>query len=364
MSEEHQSEPARLRVRLEGWRFLGHSYSFVHQWQALELSRRSNCLVGMRDLPALPAVTKWNGPPWKRLHNIFDASDEARLAEFSDIAAPDAVVRMAFPISFRGEPAARTFVFAPGDTGWCPRILIEGNEELREAHARSEVVLLTPSKWSAWGLLRAGADPRRVAVVPHGVAPEIFCPAPDEIRQQLRQQLNWKDRFIFLNVSALTFNKGIDILLRSFARIAERFPNVVLALKGNDEIYPSADVLQHIMQTTLTAGGPTDDFLQDGLGFRVPAKIVKADLDTTTQLRDQREVRLLPDVEQLTAIMESMVRNQAAAEHARIAGPAFVRDHFTWRHAIDRLLGVVSCYSRPASTWPTLQISDPASEAL
>ena len=252
MSEEHQSEPARLRVRLEGWRFLGHSYSFVHQWQALELSRRSNCLVGMRDLPALPAVTKWNGPPWKRLHNIFDASDEARLAEFSDIAAPDAVVRMAFPISFRGEPAARTFVFAPGDTGWCPRILIEGNEELREAHARSEVVLLTPSKWSAWGLLRAGADPRRVAVVPHGVAPEIFCPAPDEIRQQLRQQLNWKDRFIFLNVSALTFNKGIDILLRSFARIAERFPNVVLALKGNDEIYPSADVLQHIMQTTLT----------------------------------------------------------------------------------------------------------------
>ena len=37
----------------------------------------------------------------------------------------------------------------------------------------------------------------------------------------------------------MTGNKGIDVLLRAFAAVAEKRPNARLLLKGADTLYPS-----------------------------------------------------------------------------------------------------------------------------
>ncbi len=49
-----------------------------------------------------------------------------------------------------------------------------------------------------------------------------------------------------------------------------------------------------------------------------------------------------PDLEALTEAMAEAVENAAWREQARAAGPAHVRERFTWRHTVDSLLRVMT----------------------
>jgi hypothetical protein len=69
MIERRLPSPAPMMIRLARWRSLAHSYSIVHQWHAIELSRRSDNRIGMRDLPPLPGS---RGPRWKPVSGLFD----------------------------------------------------------------------------------------------------------------------------------------------------------------------------------------------------------------------------------------------------------------------------------------------------
>ena len=87
----------------------------------------------------------------------------------------------------------------------------------------------------------------QVIAVPHGVADNIFCPSPPA-RREIREKLKLSG-FAFANASAMTENKGIDILLRAFAVVAEKNPNVRLLLKGTDGLYESKGFLMQAVST-------------------------------------------------------------------------------------------------------------------
>jgi glycosyltransferase involved in cell wall biosynthesis len=286
-------------------------------------------------------------------------------------------------------------IFCTADSGCLPRAMIEGQRRVGDAVAGTNTRLVTPSAWSRWGLLRSGAQPERIAVVPHGVDTSLFRPASTEQRAAMRRSLGWTGRFVFLNVSAMTDNKGIDLLLRGFAQAAQANSDALLVLKGADELYPSgrfaeenlaklrqaerslcegrlryigrtlsfrelaalyqaADayvspyrtesfnlpVLEAIasgLPAICTAGGPTDDFTTPDVALRIGSRLLP------DPRYEAEQVKLEADLGHLSELMRQAMSDTAFADAARRLGPALVEARFTWKHAVDSLLAALPC---------------------
>jgi len=377
------------RLLIEGWRLVPHSYAHVNQFQMLEMLSRGQPALAHRDLPYLL-------PHWRAEAGLFGPEAQRRLAAVRPPAAGqrfDAVYRIAAPYDLRPSAVApRTVVFGTSEFGVVPAMYMAGGRPLEEAHRNSNAVIVTPTQWSRRGLLRSGADERRLFVVPHGVDTTIFRPLADEQRQQARRSRQWND-FIFLSVGSMTANKGMDLLLRAFAAVTQTHPQTRLVVKGLDSLYDSRDLLRASVSglsaqegqriesrlhylggvgtyqdmallyqmadayvtpyraegfnlpvleaaacgliVICTAGGSTEDFVREDFALRVVSQMQQV------ERYGAQGVQLEPSLDHLIELMQRVVDDAAVRQRAREAGPAFVGAHFTWRHAVDRILDVL-----------------------
>ena len=86
-------------------------------------------------------------------------------------------------------------------------------------------------------------------MLPLGYEPALFQPPGPARKADLLRQRGWDDAFVFLNLGALTANKGIVQLLQAFATIAREFPHTRLVLKGLDTLYRSRASLKEYVST-------------------------------------------------------------------------------------------------------------------
>lgn len=383
------AQSKRLRLIVEGWRFLPHSYAVVNQFQCLELLRRPHVELRHRDMP-------FRASHWRQVNGLWDPPAEAAL---SDIPAPgpgeiaDAILRIDYPHRLNPVPGVRTCVFMTAEYRCLPVANIADSRPLAQWHRESDVLLITPSQWSRKGLIRSGADPTRVFVVPHGIDPGVFHPLSPEDRTSLRRRLGFEG-FIFLNLSSMTDNKNIRTLLKAFAAVANRHSHVRLALKGNDMLYASQQKVElsrqgltpaemQLIQPRLayagqtlpfrqigefyqamdayvspyvaegfnlpaleaaacgmpvicTAGGATDDFTSADFALPIAAK------EKQVMVKEAQGWLLVPSLDSLIAQMNAVIERPAIAALARIAGPRSVADGFLWSQVVDRLLQVLS----------------------
>jgi glycosyltransferase involved in cell wall biosynthesis len=310
--------------------------------------------------------------------------------------APDAVLRVAYPYNFAPTAGKRLLVFGTAECSVCPKdaVVGAGGGQIGAALEEAQAILLTPSEWSRRGFLRSGANPARVVVVPHGVDRGIFQPVPAaEEKSRLRQKLGLQDEhFVFLNVGSLTPNKGIHVLLKAFVAVAAAQPRARLVLKYNESLYSAKALIASLPETftaaeravltpavqlvggvhtmsglaalyqaadayvapyhaegfnlpaleacacglpvICTAGGPTDEFLPEGV--RLP--IVSTPLNV---YRDGLAMTVLnPDRASLAGQMDRALRDGTVAHQARIAGPRHVAANYTWGKVCERLVHV------------------------
>jgi len=95
-------------------------------------------------------------------------------------------------------------------------------EELRDAD-----VLVVPSEWCA-GVANTCGSRQPAEVVPHAVCLDTFRSLPD--RDRLRTEAGLDDRFVVGCVARNQFRKQIPILIKAFARFAEKHPDALLYL--------------------------------------------------------------------------------------------------------------------------------------
>ena len=376
-----QRRATRRRLVIRGWRFIHHSYAIVAQAHALALLRRGDVDLRFEDLPFV-------GETWQSSRGILDPADERELADLRapepDFAA-DATLRYAR--QFAAPPSGRAFVFdTPEFRVLRPRVA----RKLRDgAAADDRIHMLVPSRWAAEAYLRFGIAPERVHVVPHGIDPRVLH--PDEARRNAaRAQLGLEGRFVFLSVGAMTDNKGIDLLLRAFARVAAHRDDSRLVLKGADDLYASGDRLQRVLAALpsadreavtsrlvylgerrsiremadllraadcyvapylaegfnlpvleaaacgvpviCTAGGATDDFVTPAFAWRIRARPdwIRTDLGIVGEI-------LQPDVDHLIELMEQAAADPGAARERGAAGAAHAARDFTWDRVTDKL---------------------------
>lgn len=382
-----------IKILVEGWRFIPQSYAIVNQFQCLEFLKRPEIEIFHKDMP-FPYEF------WKPVTGLLDTCQEEVLRNISapQVNQPtDITFRIFNPFNFCSSSDGRTYVFITSEYGCIePSALnLAGYASFKEAHENSDIVLITPSEWSKQGLIQFGAVADRIRVIPHGFDPHIFNILPSEERTTLRKKLGWEDHFVFLQIGAMTGNKSIDLLLKAFAAVVEKYPKARLALKGLDSMYFSSDNLLNASETLTeseaervfenivylgdsmsfveiahlyqaadayvspyeaegfnipvleaiacglpvicTRGGATDDFTHPDFTLSIESRPVYVTFES-----GNIGMGLEPNYDHLVTLMTDLIEQPDFIAHARYAGPQFVANQFTWQHVVDRLIKVFS----------------------
>ncbi|MGB8841402.1 MAG: glycosyltransferase family 4 protein [Aliidongia sp.] len=377
-----------MKVVVEGWRSLSHSYAIVNQWQLLALAKRPEIELRIRDLPFF-------SPAWQAQPGLFPPQSAGLIAALKTASSdfvPQATWRVAFPYDLTPAPTGRTLVYGTSEYRIVPSSYLAPNGSLARAVADPLLTITTPSHWSAEGFRRLGFADDRIAVVPHGIDPDLFRPWPDW-RARVRAELGLSG-FVFMSAGAMTGNKGIDLLLRAFATVAARHGDVRLLLKGADALYTSQQFLAQALKSLsrseadlvaerlvyrgaalsmeqmallyqaadayvspyraegfnmpvleaaacgipviCTRGGPTDDFVTDEFAWRIDSRPLPVAFhgETGTQLE--------PDADHLAALMLRIIDDTAFRTAAALAGPRHAAGQFTWENAIDKTISLLS----------------------
>jgi glycosyltransferase involved in cell wall biosynthesis len=371
-------------ITVEGWRFIPHSYAIANQFFCLELLKRSQISLSYRDLP-------FYDPKWTVVEGLFSPKQELFLKQLQTPSFPEDVLwRIAFPYNLQST-GENTYVFATSECYTVPNCFIADNRSVFQAIRASKATIVTCSNWSLEGFLRSGVPVERTALVPLGFDPNLYKPLEDESRKQLRSNKYLEEYFVFLNIGAISENKGVDVLLNAFARVVSQYPQARLFLKGLDNLYSSRNNLNHVLNglteadknlvlpkliydgsvlsfaecvqlyqfadayvspyraeafnmpvleaaacglpVICTQGGPTDDFTHPDFALTIESqKIFKVVKDIGAHWI------LEPNYEHLVTQMIKVIENHYFRNQAKQAGPAFVSERFTWSKATDCLL--------------------------
>lgn len=375
-------------IVVEGWRLIPHSYAMVSQYMCLELLKRSSELVLYhQDVPFCV-------PRWTRDASMWASDVAARIAVIpppQPALRPDAVLRMGFPLFLEADPAAgRTFCWGTSEFGLVDSTAIGGGRSPLAALSNATAHIVTCSNWAAKGFINSGALASNVSVVPCGIDPNIFFPAKPEVRAALRRRFGWESKFVVLNISAMTPNKGIHLAMRALAGLVDEHPDLVLMLKGSDALYQSGQFaaryfssltpteaskletrIQYVGPTLsaagiaelyqaadvylspyraegfnlpvleaaacglpviCTRGGSTEDFVDDSFALRVNSSLAVSEAGNMT---------LEPDADHLRQQLQRVVTDSGFRELARLAGPSWAHSKFTWAHSVDKLMAVM-----------------------
>ncbi|MEG4271325.1 MULTISPECIES: glycosyltransferase family 4 protein [unclassified Microcoleus] len=338
-------------------------------------------------------------PAWETKISLFDRPNETLLRSIKSPGvnqSADVTLRMYCPWDFSASSSAQTWVFAATEWGIVTSSVLQamGVKSIAQTPVNSETKIITPSGWSKAGLIRSGVEADRIAVVPLGVDAQIYYPAAGDRRQSLRQSLGWSNYFIFLNIGGQTDRKGIRPLLKAFAAVVDKYPDARLVLKGSELLYPSRDEIAKACRVVLndaerarvlprliysgsqlsfaqiaefyqaadvyvspylaegfnlpvleaaacglpiicTEGGATEDFTRSDFALQIESKFMGVESDGETLFI------LAPKWEHLIDLMCRAIEQPGLAAKARVAGPAFVAENFTWRRVVDRLFEVM-----------------------
>lgn len=375
-----------MRLVVEGWRGINHSFALIHQFQILELLRRRDVVLSCRDLPF--ALRHWNS---RSVPAGFEPVDQAKIDAVPVVpegAAADSVYRISAPFSApQPHDARRTFTYMVTEYGLTRANFADGRMDIRRFTAGGNRVV-TSSLWSRQRLVDEGLDADDIDIVTCGVNREVFAPPEVSQRAERRRQLGLQEHeIVFMNLGAAFWNKGVDLLMLAFATLRQRRRDIRLILKDQRALYAAATaestlrdlsnrhpalfvadtidaitlVGSSLSQTRLaglygvadayvspyraegfnlpvlealacavpvivTDGGSTDDFCPPAVATRLPSRMLSRDGDEPGRPVRYRE----PDFD---ALVEAMSRIAA--------GDAIDRGAF--RQHLDRLL--------PTKTW-------------
>jgi len=219
-------------VIVEAWRGINHSIAMANQYQLIELLKMNDVKIYHRDLPYL-------NPAWNETDNDSglpsDIKEQIKAIPKPEWGWYDSVYCMQSREDKPRPLADKVITYLITEFGL--KIDTDKNAYI-ESLCHGDNLVVNSSNWVIHKLVEFGFPPEKIVLVPHGVSPEIYFPSTPEEQSIFRPQFNaTPDHFVYLNVSAMTWNKGVDLLLRAFAEVRRTHSNARLVLKDNSKLY-------------------------------------------------------------------------------------------------------------------------------
>jgi protein O-GlcNAc transferase len=391
----------KLKIHVEGWRGIVHSYAIVSRMHCLPMMNNPNIELTFSDMP-------YYRPHWGNSVNRSDVLFQ--IPALPEGQQADVVLRIMFPYDYRPSPKApKTVVFTTSEKKVLEdSVIISGKKPLAD-----NVYILTPSMYSKLGIMATGYPENRVIMVPHGVNPELFKSATKKEKAVLRAKYNIPaNEFVFLNVSALSGNKSINMILEKFAEVQKQFVRCTLIIKSSKTVY-EWDLYEHYIKpmnlpesvtkkiinisnvltdeemanlhrlsdcyvspytceafnipameamfcknaVICTQGGPTDEFIPKEIMLFVPANVLKFQItNEADKIRDLSgnvidQYILQPDPNGFKGLMEYCARHALASgvsvtDYSKYANvDSFIQSYSmesVTNHLVDELLRISS----------------------
>ena len=365
------------------------------RWHSLAHVNREFCLgllaSGQLDLSLVPIEPVEFGP-----------SDVPRFGPlaarlFAPLSAPAIVeVRHAFPPRLDRPEQGHLVLMQPWEYGSLPAAWVEPiQQNVSEVWCYSHFVREV--------YVRSGVAAEKLHIVPLGVDTGVFTPeAPSYVfttepgAPALRPAPSGQpERFVFLFVGGTLHRKGIDILLAAYLKAFSAYDDVCLVIKdtatrtvyqGQNEqerilaltqdptrpalVYLEEDLSSHRLAGVYTAahclvqpyrgegfclpalealacgvpvivptGGPTDDFVDEAVGWRVPAEQRPFGEGRIGPWECVGRTTLLEVAEDdLARLLRHVYANREEAARRGRAGMERVRGGWTWQHASTKAL--------------------------
>ena len=371
-----------IKICIEGWRRINHSYAMVNQRQLIELSKYP-VLLKHKDIPYYNL--NWNE---QKNSNGFSKEDNNII---ENIKSPieneifDITYRITFPYNFQKSNSKKLFVFGTAEYQNIDDHYINGNP--KDKVTRDNLNIITTSKWSKKGFIKAGFNSDQVFVIPCGVDCKVFNSINIDKKNEIKNKLGIKkDNFIITNIGAMTDNKGIDCLLIAFAILKQKNKNIKLILKDQSNLYNikpqtyfnkirntkygnliNKDVIESIFFISrnmnlsmlnelynisdcyispyraegfnitpleaaacgtpiiVTKGGSTDDYFNPKLGLQIDSKLIQ----------NKNLTSLKPNIDSLIECI-LLIKNNPK-NYGKASGSKFIKDNFTWHDNIKKL---------------------------
>jgi len=219
-----------IPLRVEGWLGVSHSYALVNQFQLLAFQKLELARVQHVDMPFIM-------PHWGAGQNSagFTQADQNRLTQLSSPVMAQAVYRIFAPLELVAHASLPTLTFVVTEFG-----LDTGRHPLgfADEYASRGGKIHTPSQWSKQRLLSNGVPESIIHVVPHAADEEYFYPLDAQSIALNRQNMGLdEDDVVLLNVGTHHWNKGLDVLLKSFAIARQHNKRLKLVLKDQRSTY-------------------------------------------------------------------------------------------------------------------------------
>ena len=381
------------RILIEGWRGINTSVAMVNQYQLIELLKLDGLELVHRDMPFFY-------PSWNAVDNApgFSAEDQARIAAIPPPVegSYDVIYSVFAPFHRTSMKASKNITYMITEFGLRPQNFAPGDCEI-DFYTRDNNCIVVPSNWVKMKMEEFGFPANKVHLVPHGVDSQTYTPLSPGHRFATRKGLGLNDEhFAFLNLGAMTWNKGVDVLLRAFAWIRQHHSNARLLLKDSRQLYGvgAQDVVNGLMREApgllnedvmasivlvsstldqnqmnclygaadvyvspyraegfnlpvieaiaagtpviVTSGGPTDDFCYPSVAIPVKSTLVENKLYS---IRDAGFF-LEPKLDSLIEAMELSITGKGIPADVFQQGRNQVIEDFSWRACTEKLVAL------------------------
>ena len=233
---------------------------------SLALVNRELCLGLVAPGDVELALTEPDSP-WRTL----TARDDPRFGPlFSRIdtsleGEPDVTVRHHFPPNWERPPAGKLVVIQPWEYGHLPRDWVQGATEQADE-------VWTYSRFVRDIYVRSGVPAEKVKVVPLGYNPDVFTPEGPQY------PLPTKKGTRFLFVGGTLDRKGADLLLRAYLTSFTRSDDVCLVVKnmGTKTFYYRQTFAAEFQRAASDPHAPEIIYLEDDLAEAELASLYRA----------------------------------------------------------------------------------------
>lgn len=221
-----------MKVCIEGWRGINHSYSIVNQWQLLNLINK-NILLRHRDVSY---DSNWNT---EKNHNGFSEIQNNIIENVTEKQNEnieyDIIYRISFPYNLLPIKRGKLFIYGTSELLFINKTMF-CNGDIAKLDEITRIIV--PSNWSKQGFINSKVREEKIIVLSHGIDPKTFYLVENTERERFRNNFKInKDDFAILSLGAMTRNKGVDKLLISYFLLKKKYKNLKLILKDQSNLY-------------------------------------------------------------------------------------------------------------------------------